>query len=271
MTTTIYELGKKFLPSNLKSISLKHYFKLINLIKYKTTDMFSFIEFQTITTCNRRCHFCPISSDPLPRELLSMNLLKKLLAELKEIDYSGWFSPHLYGEPLLDKRMEEIFRLSKKYIPKANNVIYSNGDLLTTERFRSLVKFGCDLFIISQYDEQMSKTIKKLFSEISAKERKKINYRIINDDSPLSNRGGTVKVKNLSLSDCPTESVFINVKGEVIICSNDYYSTAVLGDLKKQRLMDIWNSRQYSEIRKELRKNIYRKTVCKKCKGSYSK
>jgi len=247
------------------------YLSAINRLKYGTTDFFNVIEFQTFTVCNRKCSFCPIAATPLPPKFMSMKLIEKLVMELKEINYSGWFSPHLYGEPLLDKRLGEIFKLARLHIPRAYNVIYSNGDLLTYRKFKELRAAGCDLFIVSQYDNEMHPTIKELYKHMSPLEKTHVSYRIINDDTPLSTRAGLVEPTKLATDfDCPVTTVFIDVHGKVVLCSNDYNSTSVLGDFNTETLVDIWNSDRYVQIRKELKKGIYSETLCKNCKGEFA-
>jgi cyclic pyranopterin phosphate synthase len=267
MTSLIYNIGRKLLSDSQKKKAFNLYFNIVNLVKYRTTDMFYMIEFQTITTCNRRCHFCPVSKAPLQPKVMPMKIIEKLVNELKELNYEGWFSPHLYGEPLLDNRLSDILKLSRKHIPKAHNIIYSNGDMLTVTRFRELVDSGADLFNISQYDPVMPKSIQRLFNALTDKEKRLIKYRIVNDDSYLSNRGGLVKPKKQALgSECPTNSVFIDAQGKVVLCSNDYFSESVMGDLFEEKLIDIWYKTTYKKLRKELKSHFYSLDMCKRCR-----
>jgi len=264
----IYKLGKNLFKNKLSNFALSTYFKTNNLLKYKTTDFFSYIEFQTITTCNRKCSFCPVSFNPQEDKLMSMELIEKLLAELKSINYSGWISPHLYGEPLLDKRLVEIVSRIRKYLPNAYIVIYSNGDLMFPKVFRELVKNGADKFIISQYDDKKSNAMKELFNTIDKNEKNLINYTLVNDESILSNRGGLVDVENQVIEKkCDIKTITLHADGQVVMCANDYFGKNKFGDLNKEKLLDIWFKPNFVKLRKNLRKGIFQTKVCKNCKN----
>ncbi len=266
MAGRIYSIGQAVFGKS--RLAQKAYFSLNNIIRYHTADFFSFIEFQTITTCNRRCHFCPVSTSPKKHQLMKMAVVEKLAADLKQIRYSGWISPHLYGEPLLDKRLEEITRIIHDSLPGATIVIYTNGDLLDRERFDSLVKAGMDKFIISQYDKEMPKAMSEFLRSLDKREAQRIDYRIVNDDCELSNRGGLVKPKKVKFSaNCDLNSLFIDVDGNVILCSNDYFSSVKLGNVMDEDIVSIWNSERFKTLRKELRKGVYTNDICRKCKG----
>ena len=47
------------LPWMIKVILDKHTTNLNNLIRHGTTDIFNHVYFDTITSCNRRCYYCP--------------------------------------------------------------------------------------------------------------------------------------------------------------------------------------------------------------------
>jgi radical SAM protein with 4Fe4S-binding SPASM domain len=53
--------------------------------------------------------------------------------------------------------------------------------------------------------------------------------------------------------------------GDVIVCCHDYHNTIKFGNVKKEKLMDIWNKQGYRELRRELRKGIQRYDLCKNC------
>jgi radical SAM protein with 4Fe4S-binding SPASM domain len=86
--------------------------------------------------------------------------------------------------------------------------------------------------------------------------------------TPLYNRGGTVKPKNLKrVPRCAdrTNPVTIDYDGNVILCCNDYFSSIKFGNIKEQKFLDIWFSDKYKTLRKQLRKKQYRLPICLKC------
>ena len=89
------------------------------------------IEIELFSYCNRTCSFCPNSFiDRLSfNELLDINLFKKIIKELKLVDYSNYISFSRYNEPLsyrdiLDDRIKYI----RKELPKSKLVLNTNGD-----------------------------------------------------------------------------------------------------------------------------------------------
>ncbi|MBW2252679.1 MAG: SPASM domain-containing protein, partial [Deltaproteobacteria bacterium] len=65
----------------------------------------------------------------------------------------------------------------------------------------------------------------------------------------------------------PGNPVTIDYDGNVILCYNDYFGTVKFGNLKEQKLLDIWFSTKYKNLRKQLRKRQYHLPICKKCIG----
>jgi sulfatase maturation enzyme AslB (radical SAM superfamily) len=65
------------------------YQELNSLLRYGTTDMFIDFDIETITTCNRRCSYCPNSiferSLPKNEKLMDKELFEKIIDELAEI------------------------------------------------------------------------------------------------------------------------------------------------------------------------------------------
>ena len=69
---------------------------------------FSSIEFSINGACNRRCFFCPrVDENKYPNILdsLNLNIFKKLIEELKQINFNGRMSFSGFCEPLLTKNL----------------------------------------------------------------------------------------------------------------------------------------------------------------------
>ena len=99
------------------------YCNIKKILQYRTTDMFSHIEIQTITSCNRRCPICPVSKYPQFDKRMEQTLFEKIIEELRTINYKGIISPHFYGEPLMDNRMLSLMQYTRKNLPKAKLAI----------------------------------------------------------------------------------------------------------------------------------------------------
>ena len=191
----------------------------------------------------------------------------KILKELKELNFRGEVGLSNYGEPLLDERLPNFVQQIKKELG-SRIVISTNGDFLTFNKFKELVSVGVDLFHISQHDLEPSETIKNLFSQLTPSEWKYISYEIVKEDSiTLANRGGSLKMKTFHPFYCDVQHTIIRATGEVCFCCNDYYNEVKLGNVKNERLIDIWNKPFYRRIRNEIKRGIFKLSICKKCLG----
>jgi len=249
--------------------SNKYVFNLFSIFRNIDIDVnsiFKFVEIETCPLCNRRCSFCPIGQDNTPKKLMSDQLFNKILIELKELNFKGNISLSSYGEPLLDKRLAGFAKRIKAELGSKIS-INTNGDFLTIKKFKELVSAGIDTIIISQHDKESSSTIRDLFSKISSIEQKHLIFQVVNEDSSLANRGGSVEVKKLkTLINCRMQDIFIRADGNVRFCCNDYYCEVKLGNVNQSKLIDIWNSPFYRKIRNEIKKGIFNLEICKRCR-----
>ena len=260
-------------------ISSMHSFK--NKKYYGKKDFFGTIGIETTTYCNLRCSFCPNSkygrSLMKNKKLMDINLFKKIINELSEINYNGTVNLHFYGEPLTDKRLVELVAYTKEKIPKAKINIFTNGILLDVPFYKQLVDAGVDSFIFSQHTNIIPPKIKEVFKYLKTrpKEENKIEYRVFNEnfiseDSTICNVGGEIEIEKIpELPSClyPPQKVVIDWEGNVILCCNDYHSSIKFGNVKNKKLIDIWDSPSYKKIRKDLRNRKYNLEICKKCTG----
>ncbi|PID51799.1 MAG: hypothetical protein CR972_05305, partial [Candidatus Moraniibacteriota bacterium] len=129
--------------------------KMKMLYKYHTTDFFNDIDIEVNSSCNRRCAYCPNSiSDrgAIKNErLMPVDVYKKIIDELAELDFTGRLSPIFYGEPLLRKDLADLMRYTCQKMPRAHIKMTTNGDLLTVERYLELVDAGVKKFLITQH------------------------------------------------------------------------------------------------------------------------
>lgn len=292
MRKLIKKIGKIILPRKLRVMARKPYLKLKNKIKYGNFDFFQSVEFENITSCNRRCSYCPNSIYDRGlvknKKIMDEALFKKIIDELASFNFSGRVSPVFFGEPLLDERLTEWTAYVRKRLPSAAIIIHSNGDLLTLGLYDDLVKSGVDLFVITEHGESMSYSMKELlkkFHETKYKDdymhdkayapigqnKATILYRDIKKKNNLYNRGGLlenmppVKAEKL-ICKLPSDIFLIDYQGNVILCCNDYFSNIKFGNIKDESILEVWNKKEFKKIRNELSKGDFRLDMCKKCK-----
>lgn len=109
-----------------------------------------YFEIETVRGCNTRCPFCPIGTGQINEfGLMDAFIFDKLADEIiQHRDEVKRVTLCVYGEPLLDPRLEERI----KYFKQANIaevVATTNAGLLTSERARSILESGIDILRIS--------------------------------------------------------------------------------------------------------------------------
>ncbi len=244
-------------------------------------NLFKAIQIQTLTGCNRSCKFCANSqvSSSFGEEMPD-HIFDSIVQQLKKLKYAGRISPYLMNEPLLDKALEYKIQKIKKAIPKAHIRINTNGDLLGTKRFISLFNSGMDGIIIDCYDstKQFNAMLNLVKSGIKSvpdvilqpkfnirktpiKKRFAQVYDCSNyeKDSPyLTNYAGHVQrdigIKLPLKRSCFTvfEQMFVNHKGDSVLCCQDWAFQVILGNVAKDGLLAIWQGKILEDYRNKL-------------------
>lgn len=241
-----------------------------------------FVEIETTSICNMSCEYCPNytaeqTGKLRPKKNMEISLYHKIVDQLGELKFSRRFSPHFYGEPLVDKRLVELVAYARQKLQRAQIHIYTNGTLLSQEKFIKLKEVGVDKFYISQHTKEPSKVIeetlnfiKKAFPEFY-NENVEYSHVINNNNFFLLNRGGLIEVEparrpgDMEKSCKMANGLTIDVDGNVILCCNDYYSEYVFGNLNKKSMKEIWNDPDYLRIRAKIKAGIWPLEICRKC------
>jgi radical SAM protein with 4Fe4S-binding SPASM domain len=245
-----------------------------SLLRRGTRDFFQVVEVETTTHCNRRCSYCPNSS--FDRGLLaherrmSSSLFERLLRQLADLDFTGRISPHFYGEPLLDERLEALILRCRTVLPLAKVIVFSNGDHLDLARYQRLILAGVDGLLITQHSNKELKGVKRVqeYRKRYGGAGVRFDFRAFDESTQLSNRGGLVEHRELELkADCriPSENVTIDHQGNVILCCNDYFSSVSFGNIQSEHLGDIWEKADYKQLRRELRRGEFKLEICRRC------
>lgn len=234
-------------------------------------DVFSAIEIETNTGCNRKCRICPRHKHEREAGFMADDLYRNLLDQLAEIDFRGRFSPVFYNEPLLDDRLIRLMAEAKAKLPRAQIVLFTNGSLLTSENLEALADAGVGTFIVSLYERNLRADERPATAAIrgaSARTRRKVRYRVLGEEDYLSTSGGLVPVRNaVTKSRCLQASLacVVDYRGNVVLCCNDYYTEHVFGNVATQNILDIWGQPRFQQLRKELRDGRFELDICKAC------
>ena len=247
---------------------------------------FSSIEFSNNGLCNRRCIFCPrVDPGLFPNKNihLSFELFKKAMQEIAAIDYCGRISFSGFCEPLLTEDLERYIAEGKRACPKITVEISSNGDVLTKERLKRLFEAGLDNIRLSLYGgPQQDEKFIKMKQELNLDNKQFIlRRRYLSPEESygltISNRAGSItlindKIKVEPLKEplkqpCyyPFYKMMVDYDGKVMICSNDWQKKLIVGNLSKQSVLAVWNSREFNNARKNLVQSNREFAPCNLC------
>jgi 2-deoxy-scyllo-inosamine dehydrogenase (SAM-dependent) len=190
---------------------------------------------------------------------MSEEVLSRITSELGAIEYQGRLSYHFYNEPLLRKDLERIVAKVKKEVPNCHQILYSNGDYLTEQRYDSLRQAGVELFVITSH---------------SGKEHPPREYQVVqfSTDLELTNRGGALK--HLPPSEggealkcfAPAEMLIVTVTGDVVLCYEDAFRKHIMGNILTHSLSEIWFGEKFVKLRASLLEGDRSVTeICRKC------
>lgn len=260
----------------------KEYLKRISNLKF---PIFSIIEFNLHGSCNRRCAFCPRVDEelwPNKDEELSVSLFKKILNELKEVNYSGRISFSGFSEPTLHSRLCEILKLIKENLPNSFPEIITNGDYLNEKKLKEFFESGLKFIYVSLYtNKQTYDKLVKLKKNLNLNDYQfSIRPRNLGSKNNfglnLNNRAGAVdystfgkKIKEefplKQICNYPMYTIFVDYNGDTLICPNDWDKRKIIGNVNKENILDIWNNEQFKNVRQRLLNKDRNSKPCEKC------
>jgi len=247
-------------------------------ISYKPstkTKLFEHIKIQTNNTCTRKCSYCYFGNikGTYENNILSDKIVYKMIDELASINYNGRIGLFEINEPLTDPRIFNFVSYVSKKIPKAWNMLISNGDLLNEKNLEEFNIAKLDQLCISVYDK---KTLDKL--NLIKKNRPDL-FEIVEvmnfiNGSFIDNRGGNIDYKDAPHTkdyihnSCERvhKLLYVRPNGNVVSCFSDFYEVNILGNVYQNTLQDIWFGKKFSEFRRELNTGNRRTSaLCAKC------
>jgi|LUMW01.1.fsa_nt_gb 8-amino-3,8-dideoxy-alpha-D-manno-octulosonate transaminase len=229
------------------------------------------VEIEINSDCNMACSYCPNSLAKRVEEgQMSDHLFEKILNDLKNAGYTGKIAFDFYNEPTLAKNFSQRVKRVKEVLPFSFLEIYSNGTRLNSKNaVLDFIKLGIDKFIITKHEGIKKLAFEKIYDDLSLQEKAHFELRGF-ESLTLTNRGGSLEhiEKKQSQLPCyiPDLVMTITVKGKVLPCFEDFYQSQEMGDVGKESLIDIWNSKRYKEFRRKLREGKRSEfKICKNC------
>lgn len=239
-------------------------------------DIFSLIEIETINRCNGNCDFCPVSAknDIRTYQIMDKKVFEGIINQLSEMDYSGRLSLFSNNEPFLDPDIISRHKYAREMVPRARMHLFTNGTLLTIERFQQIMEY-LDELIIDNYQQEL-KLIKPCeqiveYCEKNPELKKKVTIVLRKPHEILSSRGGDApnrkNVVNFGNDSCvlPFKQMTIRPDGKVSLCCSDALGKNTLGDVTKNSLLEIWYGDEFQRVRNCLKNGRKNWELCKKC------
>jgi 2-deoxy-scyllo-inosamine dehydrogenase (SAM-dependent) len=169
-------------------------------------------------------------------------LFQRIIDQLSDIGFSGRLSYQFYNEPLLRDDLEELVAIAKANVPTAFQVLYTNGDHLTPDRYDRLLCAGIDHFLVTRHG----------WEEFPERACQTVQFPNALD---ISNRGGFFRTIAEPLRRpcfATWEMMIVTVTGEVVLCHEDARRTTVIGSLARGTIADVWFGSEISILRSKL-------------------
>jgi radical SAM protein with 4Fe4S-binding SPASM domain len=182
----------------------------------------------------------------------------------------------------MHSKLNEIIKKTKEYIPNVRSEIITNGDYLKYENTKSIFENGLDYMFVSLYTNQRTHDyLENLKRELKLNDEqfrirprnlgKKMNFGL-----EINNRAGSVDYTRFGLKNekilplkrgCnyPMYTLFVDYNGDCLICPDDWKKKKVVGNLNKEKIIDVWEKKIFHEIRKSLLKGDRTGDPCNEC------
>jgi len=212
------------------------------------------IEVETTSYCNRTCTFCPNSFIDRRSEKHSMPEAswRRIVDDLRAIDYSGSFFWCRYSEPTSEDRLVDRIAEVRRAAPRSRIGIDSNGDYLDAVYLDRLIKAGLnrlwvdiylpddDVYDMTSAETHVARFLKRIDKKALPKSIASSPELIVGVDVPglemgvtvrnlaslkmvdMSDRGGLIQIarRTTRVSPCfaPFKNLVIDWDGSVAVC-----------------------------------------------------
>lgn len=242
----------------------------------ESRPLFRTIEIETINRCNGICEFCPVNRNEKqrPYHKMTTEMFESIIEQLAELEYKGTVSLFSNNEPFIDERIIDFAAYTRKKLPEAKISVYTNGTLLTEEKYRNIISYLDVMWIdvyVTKENPDVPEHIQKIMNVAKLEGwDEKTTLSIVKYDMVRFSRAGNSpnsKVNYILQRPCilPYAQMVIRPDGKASLCCNDALGQMTLGDLQKECLTDIWYGDRYNKIRKQLAEGRENVSLCKYC------
>jgi cyclic pyranopterin phosphate synthase len=226
-------------------------------------DELQVVEMEVNSRCNRKCSYCPVSTLPAPDapRIMPEEVLGRTIVELQRIEFARRISYHFYNEPLLRRDLPDVATRVKKSLPNAQQVLFTNGDLLDDAKYSELTGAGVDFIVVTAHSGKQH----------PKRPKQHVQYP---EELELTNRGGVLThlppaTDETLKSPCfaPSEMLIITATGDVVLCYEDASRRTNYGNIVSDKIEDIWLNPELVRVRKSLAESNRSDAspICKAC------
>jgi len=234
--------------------------------------MFEAVEIEINSHCNKACSYCPNSQfERIEKGSMSQELFDLIISQLQEVNFKGRVSFSFYNEPTLNPNLELFVEKIKKYLPQTFIELYTNGEVLNSQKIKTLVQKGVDRFTITKHEDVKGNNLEEMIQSLPSELKNHVAFQLFSDIN-LTNRGGSLphigETSKTQLLPCqiPQKIVTITVEGNVLPCFEDFFQKHTMGNVRNHSLKEIWNSEAYNNFRQNLARGLRHKyDICNKC------
>ncbi len=213
---------------------------------------------------------------------MSLDVYHRVIDQLRDVNFSGRISPYLMNESLLDKRLPALIAYARQQCPQSWIAINTNGDALSESLAERLFEAGLNCMDVNAYDDtsqyeaymalaermvarypEIQLTSGYLDPNFNAPDLLSIKLLLPGygdwsvalmtnsifgiDQSSAMSWGHTWRPR--ATVQRPFQQMYVNHRGEAVLCCNDWRFEVVMGDTAEAPLHEIWNNDKYRTYR----------------------
>lgn len=270
----------------------------------EAVPLFTRIQIQTVSWCNRSCAFCPSGKFPVDKAFMPIEVYHRVIDQLGRLNFAERISPYLMNESFLDKRLPDLIAYTRQHCPASWIAINTNGDVLSEALLHRLFDAGLNSLDVNAYDSPAQHQKHSALAQRFAAHRNDITLRtdysnpffqgtdlprhmkllncrdmscweprfLAKQATPhLQNRSGHIPgARHLSeplplTCHRPFQQMYINYRGEAVLCCNDWRFEVIMGDTAQMTLAEIWMNDKYQAYRRNLQQKNRAMPLCATC------
>lgn len=243
-----------------------------------------YIQIELNNICNAKCEMCNIPEMTREKGLMTDNLFVDIIKQANDLGVE-YITPFLHGEPFIRKDFVDKLKLINTYAPKAKITIFTNASLLSRDLLKELSTINNIEQIVFSFPggnklvyekvtglkfEQTMNNIKMAFEVLKGlnmrislpkfeenEESEKDFYELwkgypcssYNTYNYLGDKNNTLSEVCYEQCDRAFRTMTILWNGKVCLCCMDSDGKYIMGDVSRNTLDEVWNNREYQELR----------------------